>query len=54
VSALGASEDPLSVVEYGLPVLKLLFTTTLTALPYRGLLLLDRPCLDRLLLKRLV
>jgi len=48
VSALGAPENPLSIVEYGLPVLNLL-TTTVTALPYRGLFLLDRIRLDRLL-----
>jgi hypothetical protein len=32
MSALGASENPLSVVEYGLPVLELLLTTTVAAL----------------------
>ncbi|MBA2346304.1 MAG: hypothetical protein H0V83_14645 [Rubrobacter sp.] len=47
MSAPGASKNPLSVVEYWLPVLELL-TTTVTALPYRGLLPLDRSR-DRLL-----
>ena len=48
MSALGASENPLSRVEYSLPVLELLLTTTATTLPYRSLLLLDRTRLDRL------
>ena len=52
VSALGASENLLSAVEYCLQVLELL-TTTVTGLPYRGFLRLEwfrldwvlcRPC----------
>ncbi len=48
MSAFGASENPLSVVEYGLPVLEVLLTSTVTALPYGGLPLLDWAGLDRL------
>jgi hypothetical protein len=39
-SVLGASENPLSVVEYRLPVLDLP-ASAVTALPYRGLLPLE-------------
>ena len=49
VSALGASENLFSVVEYRLPVLELLLTTAATALPCRSFLPLEWSRLDRLL-----
>ncbi|MDQ3604550.1 MAG: hypothetical protein M3385_11940, partial [Actinomycetota bacterium] len=48
VSALGASENPFSVVEYSLTVLELL-ATTVTAFPYRSFLPLEWSRLYRLL-----
>jgi hypothetical protein len=49
VPALRAPEDPFSVVEHGLPLLELLLTAAPAALPCRGLFLLDRSRLERLL-----
>ena len=46
MSALGASQNPLYVVEYRLPVPELP-TTTVTTLPYRGLLPLEWYRLNR-------
>jgi hypothetical protein len=51
VPTLGTPQYPFSVVEHGLLVLELLLTSTVTTLPYRGLLLLDPARLDRLLHK---